>query len=253
MERIVRLGSRIARRLHAALPARASKRLRAYRNAREERALAGRPPREIFNEIYAKKQWGGSDDVPFFSGVGTHGDGAPQYVQAVSAFLGSLPAKPDVVDLGCGDFHIGAQIRPAAKTYIALDVVDSMIAHHREKFAHLGVDFRVLDASEESLPAGDVVIIRQVLQHLSNDRIRRIVDQLPSLFEWAIVTEHLPAGNFQSNADKPTGPHARIYLTPPSGVVLTDPPFNLKTLEARQLYEFRDERERLTTMAYRLR
>mgnify|MGYP002479352461 CR=1 FL=1 len=100
------------------------------------------------------------------------------YIKATSDFLSSLGAKPDVVDLGCGDFNVGSRLRPFCEKYVACDVAAPVVEVNREKFADLDVGFRQLDIIESELPEGDAVLIRQVLQHLSNADIEKIVAKL---------------------------------------------------------------------------
>ena len=107
--------------------------------------------------------------------------------------------------------------------------------------------FQVIDAIEEDLPKGDVVVVRQVLQHLSNKHISKIVPKIPA-FKTALITEHLPAGRFTPNLDKQTGPDHRPSFN--SGVVLTDPPFNMKVVSEEIICEVPSEGGLIRTIAY---
>jgi hypothetical protein len=213
------------------------------------------PPGEAFRRVYEDGVWGQSPDRGdrFFSGSGSH---APQlvsgYVAAVEAFLRTFPQKPNVVDLGCGDFAIGSQLRPLCGKYIACDVVEPLIARNRERFASLDVDFRRLDIATDPLPAGDVALIRQVLQHLSNKQIMAIVPKLPSTYRHVVVTEHLPVEEgFEPNLDKPAGPHTRLNSgRRPSGVVLTEAPFRLRPTRSSVLSETQDFEGLIRTTLY---
>jgi hypothetical protein len=158
------------------------------------------------------------------------------YVSAIRAFITSTFASihPNVVDLGCGDFNIGRQIRNLNLTnnYIAVDIVPQVINYNRLIYAQpLAVDFRVLDmttAREDELPEGDVVFIREVLQHLSNDQIARLVEKLGRKYKWAVITEALPlVDGFVANQDIETGEMIRMVLGSGSGVVLEEQPFGL--------------------------
>jgi hypothetical protein len=67
--------------------------------------------------------------------------------------------------------------------------------------------------------------LRQVLQHLSNQEIERVLANCRR-YRWLIVTEHLPAAtDVVPNLDKPHGPDTRVYDR--SGVFLEAPPFDL--------------------------
>ena len=89
-------------------------------------------------------------------------------------------------------------------------------------------NFQVLDIVAEALPVVDVIMIRQVLQHLSNDDIAQALESIRRSCRHLILTEHVPAGrDFPPNADHERGATIRLYKREPSGVVLTAPPFNL--------------------------
>jgi hypothetical protein len=82
--------------------------------------------KDTFSRIYEGGYWGQSKTLgeKYYSGDGSHQDEIiVPYVSAVRRFLQSLGEKPDAVDLGCGDFAIGSQIRPYCGKYIAVDVV----------------------------------------------------------------------------------------------------------------------------------
>ena len=210
--------------------------------------------KEIFTKIYEEGAWGRADnlDQKYFSGSGSHDDAVTSaYVDAVAKFLSSFAEKPNVVDLGCGDFTVGASIRHLCGTYIACDIVEPLIDWNREKYRNLNVDFRVLDVTEDELPAADVGFVRQVLQHLSNAHIARAVPQLAAKYKYLVLTEHLPsAGAFAPNRDKPAGASVRSALN--SGVVLTSAPFNLPVKQESILCEVPEGGGIIRTSLYRL-
>ena len=148
--------------------------IRSYKN-REYNKLS---TERIFTKIYEGGVWGKSDDPlnPFYSGSGSRRDDeVTAYLQSVAPFLRSFAVKPDVVDLGCGDFTVGSQVRIFCNRYVACDVVSSLIDFNRARFQDLDVEFKALDLIEDELPPGDVAFVRQVLQHLSNNQIRKFI------------------------------------------------------------------------------
>ena len=209
---------------------------------------------EIFTRIYVESAWGESGDPSqqFFSGEGSHDPTVVKpYVEAVASFLKSLGRKPDVVDLGCGDFFVGSQIRELCGRYIACDIVPPLIEFNRKKFESLNVDFRVLDLATEPLPPGEVIFIRQVLQHLSNRQIKNLLPKVARGYRYAVVTEHLPTDEaFTPNLDFPTGPLFRLEIG--SGIVLTAKPFNLKVKSETILCELPQMGGRVRTTVYEL-
>jgi SAM-dependent methyltransferase len=210
--------------------------------------------REVFSKIYREGLWGKSVDPeqPYFSGSGSHTDVITSvYVKAISDFLKDFNEKPDVLDLGCGDFNVGSRIRGLCRSYIACDIVTELVEFNRKKFSTLNVDFRALDLVEDPLPKADIVFIRQVLQHLSNVQIKRFLPKLPGSFSWIVLTESLPLQpDFPPNVDQVNSHGTRVGKN--SGVVLTFPPFNINVLEQRLLCEVREGNGIIRTIAYRL-
>ena len=185
---------------------------------------------QIFTKIYENGVWGKSQDPsrPFYSGSGSdRNDEVVAYVRSVGDFLRSFQVKPSVVDLGCGDFNVGSQIRKFCDRYVACDVVPNLVAFNKVRYKDFCVEFKLLDLIDGELPSGDVAFVRQVLQHLSNEQISRFVARISSTYNFLVVTEHLPSRpTFKHNVDKFTGAGTRMGHE--SGIVLTSPPFNLR-------------------------
>lgn len=184
-----------------------------------QRPYNGLSRAEAFDLIYKRGAWGGDGSGVPYSGTASHDDEmAPAWVDEVNAFLATLPSS-NVVDLGCGDYEISSRL--ICDSYIGCDISEVALASNRKRFP--GVDFRKLDFVDDPLPKGDVAIIRAVLQHLNNATIAKFIQrQLP--YEYLLVAEGVPVGEFTPNRDKPTGPNIR--LSDGSGVVLSEPPFN---------------------------
>jgi len=217
--------------------------------ASHDESFAGKSPKEIFSKIYAQKMWGGATS-DYCSGHGSHLKAhVDPYVQSVSEFLGQLPKPTDVVDLGCGDFNVGRQIRCKATRYIACDVVPDLIERNKTVYADLDVDFRVVDITEDDLPQGDVVIIRQVLQHLSNAAIMKVVKKLRK-FRYLVLTECVPSGDFVPNVDQLTGSYSRLARGVPSGVVLTSAPFSMSVKSEKLICETPEQHGSLKVIVY---
>ena len=131
------------------------------------------------------------------------------YVAALRRYLGEVPEPVNLVDLGCGDFNVGRRLIDVANQTVACDVVPDLIARNRSRFVDPRVTFRVVDAVSDELPEGNVVCVRQVLQHLTNEQIETIVRKLQRYSTW-VITEHLPRGDFVPNRDKRPGRDIRI-------------------------------------------
>lgn len=206
---------------------------RIIRNARNR----GRSPREVFEEIYRRSEWGRNKDE-FSSGTGTEDERITgPYVQAVERLLREQGLVGGTfVDLGCGDFKVGSTLCRLASKYIAVDVVGPLIEGHRSRGWGGEVEFQQLDITSDPVPGGDVCFVRQVFQHLSNAQILRVLPKL-SAYRLVIITEHIPeAGDLTvANADKVQGGDIRLFGG--SGVFLDQPPFNLPADKLETLVE----------------
>lgn len=225
-----------------------------YRTRHGLAAYKNLSTQDVFTKIYEKGAWGKSNDPyqKYFSGSGSHDNIiAETYVKSVHKVLCSFEEKPNVVDLGCGDFFIGSQIRPLCASYTACDIVQPLIDFNKEKYKSLNVDFKVLDLTKDEIPQADIVFIRQVLQHLSNEQIKKALPQISSKFKYLVLTEHLPdTQSFTHNLDKPAGPDLRLGIE--SGIVLTSPPFNLKVIEENHLCQVAEYGGIIKTTLYKL-
>lgn len=217
-------------------------------------AFSALTTQEIFTKIYTDGTWGQSGDAgyKFYSGTGSHDEAVVSaYVAAVREFLATL-GVPDVVDLGCGDFSVGSKIRDACGKYTACDIVEPLIQYNREKYRDLDVEFRVLNLAVDELPSADVVLLRQVLQHLGNSQIAAALSQITSKYKYLVLTEHLPLGKtFIPNLDHPSGPDNRLGIA--SGIVLTRPPFSLNVIQERVICEVLEVGGVIRTTVFTLR
>lgn len=195
--------------------------------------------------------WGGAADGDFCSGTGSRLESIVHpYIESVNSFLCEFPIAPDVVDLGCGDFNVGSQLRDSCGSYVAVDVVPELIQRNTRLFSKLAVSFECRDLVRDRLPAGDLAFLRQVLQHLSNAQIAAIIPKLYG-YRWVVITEHHPCEPaYVANHDKPAGPGVRLRYG--SAVVVTAPPFSLKPLETRELCSVNEGTDIIRTVAYRL-
>ena len=194
------------------------------------RVLLGETNEEIFSTIYSNNIWGGNNGE-FYSGPGSHKKHLThKYIELLKDFL--YQNKIDtIVEIGCGDFHIMNQILDSKFNYIGIDVVKKLIHRNLKMFGSEKVDFIYGDAADSKfvLPKGDVLVIREVLQHLENKDIIEILNKSKK-FKYVLVTEHIYIGSdVIYNIDKPTNDSIRTHQK--SGVFVEKPPFNLKNTE----------------------
>lgn len=192
------------------------------------------PTKAVMEQIYDKHFWGGKE-FDFYSGDGSHEASiVTPYLQSVSAFLKNQNPKLSVCDLGCGDFNIGNQLTQYTKHYHAIDIVAPLIERNRKLYQSNNIEFYCLDISKDDIPLADCVILRQVLQHLSNTEIQDILYKIAH-YKYIILTEHIPLSKFTPNKDIIAG--QGIRLKQQSGVLIQEPPFNFKTTSETVLNE----------------
>ena len=188
------------------------------------------PTKDAMEQVYEMNLWGGNK-APFYSGIGSHDPKiVDPYIDAITSFLTSFKTPLHVCDLGCGDFNVGKELVKYTKKYVAVDIVNNLIIHNKEKFKEDNLEFQCLDIAVDNLPSGDCAILRQVLQHLSNAEIQQILNKLTA-FKYVILTEHVPVGEFTPNKNIISGQGNRMKKQ--SGINLLAPPFNFKVKEEK--------------------
>jgi SAM-dependent methyltransferase len=218
------------------VPQWARHRYRRLRRFAEATVNQQRTPEQVFSRIYEDGLWG-KGDGGFHSGSGSVEAHAAAYVQALSHYIAEHSIRR-VVDLGCGDFTVGRKIVALGVDYTGADVVPALVQHHSAQHGSQKVRFVHLDIVNDPLPDGDVCLIRQVLQHLSNDQIAKILPKL-ARYRHVLITEHYPGmgARVVPNRDKTHGHDTRIEDD--SAVFLDQAPFNARVGEVLLEHETR--------------
>lgn len=211
----------------------------ASKSAENTLAQGSMSPQKVFTEVYARNQWGGQTGR-FFSGSGSHqADIVLPYVEFVREWLREHDAHDSIlVDLGCGDFAIGSHLVDLCQHYIGADVVAPLIALNTKLFGSEKVEFVQLDITSDPLPRGNLCVVRQVLQHLSNAEIAAVLPKLDR-YRWVLITEHhpLPGRSVRPNVDISSGKGTRMRYS--SGVFLDETPFSISRDRLQLLQELR--------------
>ena len=190
---------------------------------------------QIFSKIYDENIWGIDNKNNFCSGPGTTTPNIIKYIDFLKFFIKQHNIK-NIIDLGCGDYQIMKVImdEDPELNYTGIDIVPQLIDHNRKIFGSNRIKFVCLNAITDELPVGDLIIVRQVLQHLNNSQIQLILGKLIR-YKYVLISEHLPTENITPNIDKLAGPKNRLIFN--SGVFLNKPPFSIK---AKRVFEFKD-------------
>ena len=179
----------------------------------------------LFNYIYKNNIWGGVKGA-IYSGPGSDDNVTTEYINCIKDFIKVKQIKT-IVDVGCGDFRVGKKLISDDISYYGVDVSNYVIEKNKLAFEKSNLKFICLNATKDILPDGDLCLIRQVLQHLSNNQILNILENV-SKYKYIIITEHIPVGiNLEPNKDIENGWDTRLSIN--SGVFLEQNPFNMKT------------------------
>lgn len=215
----------LKRTIKTVLPTSTVQWLRRSRAERANRRIAKLPPSEAFDLIYQNGWWG---DVDRASGHGSFGIWADAFVGIILKLVEEHGLRR-VVDVGCGDFNVGRRIAPHVDSYLGLDVSRVIVERNRRDFEKVqNVTFETFDLIEKRPPPADLVLVRQVLQHLTNRQVEAALDNLEaSEARWIIVAEDVVNGprNASPNTDLP---HISVSTRSNfgSGVLLNQPPFS---------------------------
>ena len=180
---------------------------------------------EIFTKIYRENIWGNGENNDFNSGPGSHdSEFVDPYINEVCSFL-KINKNLIVIDLGCGDFNIGSKIFKYAKKYIAIDIVKDLIERNRKKYKSDKLKFISVDVVIDDIPNGDCLLIKEVLQHLTNNEIKIILAKIKN-YKYIFITESEPLFDLLPNIDKVKGPDCRTDIK--SAVLIDEYPFNFR-------------------------
>jgi SAM-dependent methyltransferase len=176
---------------------------------------------EAFATPYAHGYWGRIQNQPYFSGTGSLPENVGPYLRLVSEYIRANAIR-SVVDLGCGDFRASGALDLNGASYLGVDIVSRMIDYNARHFASDQVRFVRLDFGRDGLPAADLCLIKQVLQHWSNADILTLLPRLDVYRHVLILDGWLAASATPGrNLDIPTGGRSRH-----GGLYLEAPPFN---------------------------
>jgi SAM-dependent methyltransferase len=186
---------------------------------------------QIFSKIYKDSSWD-KKSLNFNSGPGSHNENLVlPYVKFVNSFLIDKKLK-SIIDLGCGDFNVGKNIYRHVHKYYAFDIVPDLIKKNKKIFNDKKIIFECKNFIDEKLPKADGVIIRQVLQHLDNKSITKILDKIKH-YKYVIITEHIPKDIFIPNINKSIGLTTRLEFN--SGINVEIEPFNFNFLTKKEI------------------
>jgi SAM-dependent methyltransferase len=167
--------------------------------------------RRMFENVYENDIWDGG------SGPGSSPESTTLYRAFVEAFVHENNVKT-VTDLGCGDWQFSRYVNWSNVNYVGLDVVPALVERNNARFASEKIEFR-LSTSPNTLPGGDLILCKEVLQHLSNHLIFEYLAAIQDTYKFALITNSVgPSGGMNKDIAPGDFRPLRVDL----------PPFNAK-------------------------
>ncbi|MBI5582909.1 MAG: class I SAM-dependent methyltransferase [Deltaproteobacteria bacterium] len=149
---------------------------------------------ERFEEIYATGEWEGGGSGEGSQPVHTRG-----YVRFLQKFLKKNRIR-SVLDFGCGDWQFSRFIDWSGLQYLGLDLVRPVVERNREAFGAPHIEFRVFEGDFSRLPAADLIIAKDVLQHWSHRSVKSFLSTLLR-YRYALITNCVNPGGITPNED----------------------------------------------------
>ena len=175
--------------------------------------------RSAFEGIYRNAVWGRNGADAGTSGFGSALRTTRVYRTWLEEFLFDADIH-SVVDAGCGDWTFSKAIDWKGIDYKGFDIVPSVIEKDKAAYTKANVHFFTANIVDDELPPADLIIVKQVLQHLPNSAVQRFLKQLPK-YKHALIVEDVDSMTLSAkNVD--IEPGAFRFLD------VTRPPFNLK-------------------------
>lgn len=134
-------------------------------------------------------EWGKNNEGNGFSGSGSLVPLARPYMNFLQEFLKNNDIK-SVVDAGCGDWTFSRYMDWSQGSYIGFDVVKSVIEKNQKYFGAPSVQFVHSNFIQEDLPAADLLICKDVLQHCTNEDILAFMPQCKK-FKHCLITNDI--------------------------------------------------------------
>jgi SAM-dependent methyltransferase len=149
---------------------------------------------ETFGTIYNKGIWGGG------SGAGSDLRNTVMYVAYVQHLM-ERHAVTSVVDIGCGDWRFSQYLNFDDRRYLGVDIVGSVISNNSSLYERDNIKFKVADATEFEIPQCDLLLCKDVLQHLSNSNVSKILARCTVATRTLVTNDYYPSNEDCKNGD----------------------------------------------------
>jgi len=164
----------------------------------EKRSKKQEARRHAFENVYEEGYWG--TDVR--SGAGSTLEATKVTRQIVSKVVHDFKIT-SIVDVACGDFTWMSAVLSELEgqvNYTGCDIVESLVKGHQQKYPQY--EFKYLDFVEGEIPQGDLILCRDVLQHLPVKDIKKALKNFSNCGAgYLLATTHIRRYGFRNKRD----------------------------------------------------
>ena len=147
-----------------------------------------------FSDIYARGVWRGG------SGAGSDVANALLY----AAYLQHLIRQRGtgrIVDLGCGDWRFTKHIDLGDCDYIGVDIVSDVVARNTATHGTARIQFVCADVTTFQSPSCDLLLCKDVLQHLSHANVAAVLARLTTAKTALLTNDFHPVNRDCNDGD----------------------------------------------------
>ena len=142
-----------------------------------------------FENIYEKSVWGKN-----WKGEGGSGKGdgtspdSKWWIQYLTNFIKEHNIKT-LADLGCGDWKFSRFIpwKELNVQYWGYDVVEKVVENNKQEYSSSHVEFQHGDITTAEVKGFNAVVIKDVLQHLSDEDVVKVLDKVLKENDYVII------------------------------------------------------------------
>jgi SAM-dependent methyltransferase len=175
---------------------------------------------KVFTDIYKDKTWGANADGKGNSGTGSTLQATVVYRAFLQQFMKENGIK-SVVDAGCGDWEFSSALDWKGIDYRGYDIVAALTKSNTEKYGKANIKFFTGNIISDDLPAADLIVSKDVLQHLPTKDVQAFLSKQLPKYKHALLTNGVDMNTLSGgNGDIAIGDYRPIDLA--------RPPFNVK-------------------------
>lgn len=157
---------------------------------------------EVFDSIYTNSVWG------YKSGPGSDPFTARTWIDVVNFFIKTKEIC-SILEVGCGDWQVGSKYNLDGIFYKGIDASSVIIEEVKSTYETDNIQFLRADAETVEFPKADLILCKDVLQHLPNSSVAIIMKKILENSRYALICDDWTETN---TGDIEAGGHRRLNL-----------------------------------------